>query len=170
VAIGEVVLAAVLREIRDRMLERVPQGVYRQGASAAVHEVFRMLRERGDQMLWLGVAVAVVSYLVGPGRLPVLVRRSIVRGTRSLVGRVRSTAADESLRTWTARHLDALRIGGAVVASLLALLFASWTALLVVLVIVLAYEVGVTVLARLATPDPHGDRTSARTESPTSGR
>ncbi|MGI5328506.1 hypothetical protein [Actinomadura nitritigenes] len=170
VAVGEVALAAVLREIRDRMLERVPQGVYRQGASAAVHEVFRMLRERGDQMLWLGLAVAVVSYLVGPGRLPVLLRRSIVRGTRSLVRTVRSTAADESLRTWTARHLDALRIGGAVVASLFALLFASWTALLVVLVIVVAYEVGVTVLARLATPDPRGDRTSARTESPTAGR
>ncbi|MQY02106.1 hypothetical protein [Actinomadura macrotermitis] len=170
VAIGEVVLAGVLREIRDRMLERVPQGVYREGASAAVHEVFRMLRERGDQMLWLGVAVAAVSYLVGPGRLPVLVRLSIVRGARSLVGRVRSTAADESLRTWTARHLDALRIGGAVVASLFAFLFPSWTALLVVLVIVAAYEAGVAVLARPATPDPRGDRTPARTESPTAGR
>ncbi|TMR04990.1 hypothetical protein ETD83_07210 [Actinomadura soli] len=146
VAGGVVVLAAVLRAVGDRLLERVPEGLYRQAASVAVHDIFRTLRDRGDLLLWLGVALAVLMYLVGPGRGPVALRRYAVSGSHAAWSAVRSDRFGERV----VRHLDVLRIAGALVAALVVLLFASWTALLVILVVLAAYEVGVTLFARHA--------------------
>ncbi|RFS84327.1 hypothetical protein D0T12_19615 [Actinomadura spongiicola] len=146
VAGSAVVLAAVLRTVGDRLLERVPEGLYRQAASVAVHDVFRTLRDRGDLLLWSGVALAVLMYLVGPGRGAVALRRSAVSGLRAGWSAARSDRVGELV----VRHLDVLRIAGVVVAALVVLLFASWTALLVILVVLAAYEVGVTLFARHA--------------------
>jgi hypothetical protein len=49
---------------------------------------------------------------------------------------------------WTAAHLDVLRVGGIVVAVILALVLSSWTALLVLAVLLAAYEVLVTLVAQ----------------------
>lgn len=47
-----------------------------------------------------------------------------------------------------ANHLDPVRIAGLVVAVILALTLSSWTALLVIALLLAAYESGVTMLAR----------------------
>ena len=150
VAVSVVVLSAVLRAVRDRILEHVPEGLYREGASVAVHEIFTTLRERGDLLLWLGIAVAVLAYLVGPGRGPAALRGYTVSGVRELGSAARATARNERLGRRVADRLDALRIAGLVAAALIALLVSSWTAFLVILVALAGYEAGVTLLARRA--------------------
>ncbi|MFJ8822544.1 hypothetical protein ACIREE_12240 [Streptomyces sp. NPDC102467] len=155
------VLSSVLRAVRDQLVGQVPSGVYRDGVSAALYTVFTTLRDRGGQLLWLGVALAVVAYLAGPGRLPVWLRRRTAQGAGA-TGRFLSRAGDRaahntSVRPWIARHADVLRVCGVVVAALIALALSSWTGLLVVAVVLAAYELAVTLLARAEGSPPAGE-------------
>lgn len=147
-AIATVVLSRLLRAVRDDLLGRVPDGVYREGLAVALDEIFTTLRERGDQLLWLGGAIAVLAYLVGPGRLPVALRRWVVRWTTAAVAATRSGVTSGRLRAFAARHLDALLVGGVVGAAIIALVLSSWASLLAVAVLLVAYAVLVTLLAR----------------------
>ncbi|MCY1136849.1 hypothetical protein OWR29_02485 [Actinoplanes sp. Pm04-4] len=142
--VAAVVVTAVLRAVRRQVVEGVPAGTYRDGVDAAVTTVFASLRERGTQIIWIGAILAVLAYLAGPGRLPVWLRRQIRRGAArvwQLVGRA---------PVFIAAHLDAVRIAGLIVAGVLALILTSWTALLVIVVVLAAYEVAVTLIARQA--------------------
>ncbi|MGW0908390.1 hypothetical protein [Streptomyces sp. NPDC002853] len=153
------VLTAVLRAVRDQLLGQVPDGVYRDGARAAMWTVFETLRERGDQLLWLGVAIAVLAYLVGPGRLPKALRRYVTQGARA-TGHFLAKAGDRvdgaRVRPWVARHADVLRVGGVAVAALIALLLSTWTGLFVVGALLAAYAIGVTLVAHAAGGPPEG--------------
>ncbi|GAA2300439.1 hypothetical protein OKJ48_06155 [Streptomyces kunmingensis] len=146
------VLSTVLRAVREQLLHQVPEGVYRDGLQAALWTIFTTLRDRGDQLLWLGVGIAVLAYLVGPGRLPTALRRYTAQGARAagqfLARAGERAAGDRTLRPWLVRHVDVLRVGGAVVAVLVALLLSSWTALFVVGALLAAYEIALTLLAR----------------------
>jgi hypothetical protein len=144
--VAAVVVTAVLRGVRRQVLGEVPAGVYRDGVDAAMTAVFGSLRERGIQLVWIGVILALLAYLVGPGRLPVWLRRQVARG---------GTWAWQHGRTGTAKapafiasHLDPVRIAGLVVAAVLALALSSWTALLVIVLLLAVYEAGVTLIAR----------------------
>ncbi|MEU6390496.1 hypothetical protein [Streptomyces sp. NPDC046939] len=146
------VLSTVLRAVREQLLGQVPEGVYRDGLRAALRTVFTTLRDRGDQLLWLGIVLAVVAYLVGPGRLPVWLRRHTAQGARA-AGQYAARAGerigkDKALRPWLARHADTLRVGGAVVAVVVALALSSWTSLFVVGALLAAYEIAITLAAR----------------------
>ncbi|MFJ8948730.1 hypothetical protein ACIRO1_01395 [Streptomyces sp. NPDC102381] len=157
------VLTAVLRGVRDQLLGQMPEGVYRDGLRSALWTIFTMLRERGDQLLWLGVAIAVLCYLIGPGRLPSALRRWTAQGARA-TGHGVSRASEhlgknKQLRPWLARHVDVLRVGGAVLAALLSILLSSWTALLVIAVLLAAYEIAVTLAARTGSSPPEGEAT-----------
>lgn len=153
-----VTVTAILRAVRTQLLAQVPAGTYRDGVSAAVTDLTGLLRTRGDQVIWLGVLIAAVAYLVGPGRGPVWLR---TRG--SAMGRAAAGAIAAGSRTlvhrgpvWAARHRDPLRIAGVVVAVVLALVFSSWTALLVLAVVLAVYEVMVTVVTQVAGPPREG--------------
>lgn len=141
-------LSRLLRAVRDDLLGQLPDGVYREGLTAALAEIFTTLRERGDQLLWLGAAIAVLAYLVGPGRLPVALRGYAVRGARAAVSATRSAATSSAPRAFAARHLDVLRIAGLAVAAVAALLLSSWSGLLVVAILLAGYVIFVTLLAR----------------------
>ncbi|MEV0522327.1 hypothetical protein AB0I66_02795 [Streptomyces sp. NPDC050439] len=153
------VLTTVLRAVRDQLLGQVPDGVYRDGARAAMWTVFESLRERGDQLLWLGVAIAVLAYLVGPGRLPKALRRYVAQGARA-TGHFLAKAGDRvdgaRVRPWVARHADVLRVAGVAVAALVALLLSSWTGLFVVGALLAAYAIGITLVAHAAGGPPEG--------------
>ncbi|WP_409061771.1 hypothetical protein [Streptomyces sp. SYP-A7185] len=155
------VLTSVLRAVRDQLLGQVAPGVYREGVAAALWTVFTTLRERGDQLLWLGVAIAVLAYLVGPGRVPVALRRHTARGARATGHFVARTGErlthDSPVRPWLTRHADVLRVSGLVVAVLIALLLSSWTALLVIACVLAAYEIAITLLARTEGSPPAGE-------------
>ncbi|UBU09530.1 hypothetical protein [Nonomuraea gerenzanensis] len=151
-SISAVVLTSGLRAVRDQLLGLVPDGVYRQGVSVAVHDIFTELRTWGTWLLWAGIVIAVACYLAGPGRVPVWLRRNGAKGLRDGWGALRSAGTNVRLRTWTGRHLDVLRVGGIVVAAVVALILSSWFSLLVVALLLVAYEVLVTLLARGAPP------------------
>jgi hypothetical protein len=123
--------------------------------------VFSSLRGFAALLFWVGLVLAVVMYLAGPGRLPQTLRRWVVAGAHATRTRTREIAADEGLASWAARNIDALRVGGAVLAALALLIFASWWALLIVGAILAVYEVGVTLWARSAPqPQPQADATA----------
>lgn len=148
--IAAVAITAVVRAVRRQLLAEIPSGTYRDGVDAAVTTVFSLLRERGTQIIWIGVILALLAYLIGPGRLPVWLRRQARRG---------AVAAGHGIRRGTdvavtrgpgfiTTYLDPIRIGGVVVAGVLALILSSWTSLLVIVVLLAAFEVAVILIAR----------------------
>jgi hypothetical protein len=150
--VAAVAITAVLRRVRGELLLEVPDGVYRNGVDATLTTVFAGLRTRGTQLVWIGAVLAVLMYLVGPGRIPVWLRAKVAwaaRATGRGLGRGGRAAAAHG-PGWIARHLDAVRVGGVVVAALFALILSSWTSLLVIIVVAAAFEVLVTVVARRA--------------------
>lgn len=150
--VAAVAVSAVVRGIRDQLLTQVPEGVYRDGVAAAVTSVFSVLRTRGTQLIWIGAILAVVCYLFGPGRGAVWLRRQVGRG--AVAGGHATARGGRWLGTnapgWIAAHRDLLRVGGLVVGGILALLLSSWTSLLIILIVVAAYEVAVTMIGREA--------------------
>ena len=151
-AIAAVAVTAVLRRVREQLLLEVPAGTYRDGAASALTTVFATLRERGTQLIWLGAILAVLAYLVGPGRVPVWLRHAAARTARAGGRWTRDGAGTLAAHgpDWTARHLDAVRVAGVVVAAVLALILSSWTSLLVIVLALAAFEVLVTVVGRSA--------------------
>jgi hypothetical protein len=148
--VAAVVVTAALRAVRAQVLEQIPAGLYRDGADAAFTIVFAQLRTRGVQLIWIGAVLAVLMYLIGPGRGPRWLRRTIATGARA-AGRGARTGGHLLVTQgpgWAARYLDVLRVGGLVVAAVLALILSSWTALLVIALVLAVYEVLVTVAAR----------------------
>ncbi|WP_436533049.1 hypothetical protein [Actinoplanes sp. HUAS TT8] len=137
--LASVAVTAILRAVRRELLAQVPPGTYRDGVDAAMTSIFSVLRERGTQLLVLGALLAFIAYLIGPGRFPKLLRTQLVRATR-----VVATHAPG----WIVTHRDPLRIAGAVVAAVLALILSSWTSLLVVAILLAVFEVTVTLVAR----------------------
>src|SRR3954454_4420402 len=148
--VAAVAVSAVLRGIRDQLLAQVPEGVYRDGVAAAVTSVFSLLRTRGTQLIWIGAILAVVCYLFGPGRGATWLRAQVRRGA---VATGHATARGGrwlggNAPGWIAAHRDLLRVSGLVVGGILALVLSSWTSLLVILIVVAAYEVAVTLIGR----------------------
>ena len=148
--VAAVAVSAVLRGIRDQLLAQVPEGVYRDGVAAAVTSVFSLLRTRGTQLIWIGAILAVVCYLVGPGRGATWLRAQVRRGA---VATGHATARGGrwlggNAPGWITAHRDLLRVGGLVAGGILALVLSSWASLLVILIVVAAYEVAVTLIGR----------------------
>ena len=150
--VAAVAVTAVLRRLRQEILLEVPAGTYRDGVDAALTLVFATLRERGTQLIWIGVVLAALMFVIGPARGPAWVRRRTAAAGRA-VGRgvvrgLRATATHGP--GWIARHLDAVRVTGAAVAAVLALVLSSWTSLLVIVGVLAVFEVVVTLVARRA--------------------
>jgi hypothetical protein len=150
--ISAVVVTAALRAVRNQLLEQVQAGAYRDGVAAALTSVFGPLRTRGTQLIWIGAVLVVLMYLIGPGRGPTWLRRQLAAGARATGHGIRSGTRAFAAHGpgWIAGHLDLLRVGGLVIAIILALLLSSWTSLLVVALVLAAYEVLVTVIGRSA--------------------
>ena len=148
--VAATVVTAVLRTVRAQLLSQVPEGLYRNGVAAALTTVTATLRVRGQQLLWLGLAAALVAYLVGPGRIPVWLRRQVLSAGRAVSRWTRRGASYTAAHGpgWVRSHLDPLRVAGLVVAVLVALVVASWAGLLVTVLVLAGYEVSVTVIAR----------------------
>jgi hypothetical protein len=114
--------------------------------------VFSQLRTRGIQLIWLGVILAVLMYLIGPGRGPRWLRAHIAALARWIGHGLRTGTRAAVTRGpgFIARHRDPLRIAGIIVAAVPALILSSWTALLVLAMVLAAYEVFITLVARSA--------------------
>jgi hypothetical protein len=148
--IAAVTVTASVRAAKTQLLEQIPGGVYRDGAAAAITTITVILRTRGVQIIWIGAILAVLMYLIGPGRIPVWLRRHTVLAARAagrwLARGYRAAVANGP--GWIARYLDAVRIGFVVLAVALALILSSWTALLVIALVLAVVEVLVTIIGR----------------------
>lgn len=111
-------------------------------------EVERLRTEVAALRGRLATEIAVFAYLAGPGRLPMALRQYLARGVRWVATTTHSVTTGPQLRIWAHRYFDALRIVGVVIAAVVALAFSSWTALLVILVVLIGFEVLITMLAR----------------------
>ena len=108
-----------------------------------------------DVTLWFlvgGLIVLVVVLLAGPYRWAVAARawgRRAAGSAGQLVSAARGHANSDRTVTWVRRHLDLLRIGGAVIAALALLIFdVNWVTLLIIAVLLALYEFGLHRLAR----------------------
>jgi hypothetical protein len=169
-AVAVLAVGAILRAVRDQILSNFPVGPAREGVEAALRIIFTTLRERGDQVVWFGIAVALVAYLVGPGRLPRALRRGVVTGSRTVWSWGRDLTTGTQSSSWVRERLDGMRIAGVVVAGVIALLLSSWTSLLVVLVLLGAYELAITFIARPTAEavegEPAGPEAGPEAEAP----
>ncbi|MFI6094938.1 hypothetical protein ACIA8G_05255 [Lentzea sp. NPDC051213] len=151
--VSAVVVTVALRAVRQQILAGVPEGLYRDGAADVLTTVFSQLRTRGWQMIWTGLLLALLMYVIGPGRGPVWLRRRTVAAWDAI--RRGAVTGRQALAAhgphWTAPHLDAVRVGGVAVAIVLALLISSSTALLWIAAVLAVYELLVTVFAMRST-------------------
>ena len=102
-----------------------------------------------DVTMWFligGLIVLVVALLAGPYRWAVATRAWARRAAGSagqLLSAAGGHASSDATVTWARRHLDLLRIGGAVIAALAVLIFSvSWVTLLIIAVLLALYEFG----------------------------
>jgi len=102
-----------------------------------------------DITMWFligGLIVLVVALLTGPYRWAVATRAWARRAAGSagqLVSAAGGHASSGATVTWARRHLDLLRIGGAVIAALALLIFSvNWVTLLLIAVLLALYEFG----------------------------
>jgi hypothetical protein len=106
--------------------------------------------------LWLGIGalvVAAIAALTGPYGWAVRLRTGTARLARSVGSAVSGKAEDPATADWVAAHLDALRIGGAVVGVLLIWwLDISWLGFFLLVALVGAYELALARLAQRAIP------------------
>ncbi len=137
-----------VRGLTQSSLSGIQNDTLEPAAKAAVREVFSSLRGWAALLFWCGTILALAMYLAGPGRLPRTLRGWVSRGTAWTVARGRAVAEDEGVAAWVAGNIDPLRVGGAILAAVLLLVFSSWTALLVVGILLVLYEVGITLWAR----------------------
>jgi hypothetical protein len=150
-AIGIALTFTVVRRVVRDLIDLVPEGENRDAAGAA-RTVAQGLRHRAWYVLVVAIVVAAVSYLVGPGRGAMAARRVARIGyTRTREGTL--ALPHTEVGHWVHTNLDGLRIGGVVVALVFFVVAEmSWRGLFLVLALLVAYEVGVTVLARRAAP------------------
>ena len=120
-------------------------------AGQVLHGVF-------DVTLWFligGLIVLVVVLLAGPYRWAVTTRawgRRAAGSAGQLVSAAGGHASSDATVTWVRRHLNLLRIGGAVLAALAVLIFSvNWVTLLIIAVLLALYEFG---LHRLRQAEP----------------
>lgn len=148
----------VVRGVLRNTVAGVDPAYLADAATVALRTLFATLRTFATVLFWSGLVLAAAMYLVGPGRFPVWLRGGVARGSRAVTARARQTMADEGFAAWVAQYLDPLRIGGVVVAAVVLLIWPSWTGLLVIGILLVLYEVGVTLAAR-----PPGSRTGHAT-------
>ena len=103
--------------------------------------------------------------MVGPGRGARALRGWVGTGGRWTAEQARAIRANEGWASWVALHLDPLRIIGVVVAFVLLLWLSSWVALFVIGILLVLYEVGVTLYAR-STPEAAAEVDAETGEAP----
>lgn len=152
------VIFFVIRAVNSATVEGITNDTLRPAAEAALLVIFSSLRVYSWWLVVVGVAIALVAYLAGPGKIPAAVRGGISRAGRH-AGEV---ATDVGAGERVAANLDRLRMAGVVLAVVVLLFWSTWWSLGVVVVLLTVFEVGVTVVAaqvgsRIPPPDSELD-------------
>jgi len=134
-AIGFWLLLALVNVVKDEVAH-IPKEPEAQDAARAVVDTSTQLLVDALRLLTaIGVIVALVLWLSGPGE-----RASKVRAWLSKWGA--KTETGRNIGTWIVDHVDALRLGGIALGFVLLLIFdvRNWLGLIAVISLVAAYE------------------------------
>lgn len=129
-AVTAAVLYFVIRQFVRAAVAGIADPVIAPAAAATIDVVTQSLRTRGNAVFWLGVLVALVAFLCGPGAAAVWIRASAGRAQQFLSyppGRATEpgTAGVQALA-----HVDEIRLGGVLAAALIVAIWGdSWAAL-----------------------------------------
>jgi hypothetical protein len=167
VALAMVVANAVVSAIQDQVIGLVGGEAARKAAASTIDSLVSSLEVSTTTLSWLGLLVVVGAFVAGDSRTATGIRRAVASGaTRardagsSVVTREGRSAAVAPLPT-VANHLGAFRVGGVVAAMVwLIVIDITWVKLAFVLVVLLAYEVAITVLGRAVPAGPERTATS----------
>ena len=129
------VLFFAVRGLTRSAISGISDDTLRPAAASVTRVVLSSLRHQAIALFLVALVLALVAYVVGSSRSAIALRGQAARGW---------TAHNQLATT----NLDALRIGAAVVAAIVLFLWTSWTALLIVVLLLAAYEIAVTLLAR----------------------
>lgn len=159
-AIAAATATAITRAVQNRVADLILDPEKRAATSAAVGKLVVRLDDVAKNLLWAGVALAVVGYLLGDGRGAVAIRRTV----RNLIGG-RSTSAEGVAAPrgvgvpFVHDNLGALQAAGVVLALVaLLVLDLSLGGLLTLGVLLLVYEAALALLS--------DNGTDVSTESP----
>ncbi|MCZ7528570.1 MAG: hypothetical protein M5U14_20655 [Acidimicrobiia bacterium] len=144
-----VVIRRVSFTLQDEVVDLVRKDENREAASVVVAAFVDPLTGAAATVLWIIAGVAAVAAVTGPYDWAVRVRGTVAQGARSAAGVVRAEAAELDTVRWIVDHRDVLRITGYVLGALV-LWFAdlTWLTILVVGVLVAAWQVGLDRLVR----------------------
>jgi hypothetical protein len=162
IALGLVLIRRVGFRLEGDAVDRIANETNRAAAKAITQSFVDPLLDATLIALWILLAIAVVAVVTGPYRWAVALRRGVGNAMSSLghiVGSAGERATDEATVAWLRANTGALQIGGAAVAVLALLVFdLSWFGLLLLLILLAAYEAGVWWVGQSAA-EPTGDET-----------
>ena len=152
--LGLIVVRRVVIWLQSDLLSQA-KPANRDALSVITGQVFHGLFDVTWWFLIGGLIIAVLALLSGPYRWAVAIRSWVRRAAEEaahLASALAGQASSEATVGWVQRHLDILRIGGAVAAALALLIFnVRWPGFLVIAVLLALYEFG---LHRLRHPKP----------------
>ncbi len=152
-SIGIFITFRVVKLVGNDLVKIIPEGDNRDAARAASRLVLDDLAYKARVILVIGLVAAAVLYLIGPGRWAQWLRSRSVSGTRKVGEGVQTYR--RPVLDWIHAHVDELRVGGVAVALLLLfVLSATWTTFVVLLLLLAAYELGLTIYGRTPSRTP----------------
>jgi hypothetical protein len=164
--VGLVVVRRVLYWEQDRLIDAARPG-NQDARRAIVHQVLNGFFDLTVWFLVGGLVLVALTLVTGPYRWAVATRSRSAEAGRLVVMAAKDTAAtpearDQAALSWVRAHLDALRIGGVVLAAVVLLAFGlGFWGFLVVAAVLALYELVLyrlrppTVITLPATPVPH---------------
>jgi hypothetical protein len=162
IAFGLVLVRRIGIRFEGDALDIIANPTNRAAASSIAHSFIDPLLDATAIVLWVLLAIAVVTLVTGPYRWAVALRRgarhlgSAALHTAEAVG---DRATDDATVAWIRANTGALQIAGAAVAVLLLLaLDLSWLGLLLLLILLAAYEAGIWWLEQSAGSAPTEER------------
>jgi hypothetical protein len=157
IALGVVLIRRLGLRLEDDVVELVrPEN--REAAGVVVGAFVSSLLDATAWILGIAAAIAAIAAVTGPYPWARALRGGTVSGARAVAGAARSAVRrqpDDPVVAWVGAHREVLQVGG-IVAAILALLVVdlSWLGLVLLVVLVGAFELGVQ---RIADVGPAGE-------------
>jgi hypothetical protein len=138
---------AILRTVKNQVLDLISDPTTRRAAGTTITTMVERLHWLVYVLVAIGLAVALIAFLVGSSRAARRIRRGTAHGAGYLLGRGEDRGAPK-LVAWVQRHATVLRWGGMALGALaLVFLVHGWWSLFFTVLIVGLFEAAVSFAA-----------------------
>ncbi|HTO00391.1 MAG TPA: hypothetical protein VL068_06925 [Microthrixaceae bacterium] len=165
-----ILLRRVVIAAQNQLLDLVPQQANRGAVKAVTDAVLQGLFDGTRMLMWMAGLLILLAWVTGPSARSASLRRHTISLVTGLATAAHDRGTDPSTTAWVVAHRDLLRIAGVALAVVLFWwVDMSWIWLLIVLIVLGAYEV---VLSRLDISESDDDSTppdSSSSQSPGPG-